>query len=98
MFCRLRAAFGIDNKDYLLSLTGDKCASPLSAARSASVMASSTCVLAGGMEVSCVCSLEQLAQQAGCLESRALSLSMQAFAMLREDPVSEPLKCLHQYA
>jgi 1-phosphatidylinositol-4-phosphate 5-kinase len=26
VFDRLRASFGIDNKDYLLSLTGDKCA------------------------------------------------------------------------
>jgi 1-phosphatidylinositol-4-phosphate 5-kinase len=28
IFNRLRNAFGIDNKDYLLSLTGDKCALP----------------------------------------------------------------------
>ena len=26
IFSRLREAFGIDNKDYLLSLAGDKCA------------------------------------------------------------------------
>ena len=28
IFSRLREAFGIDNKDYLLSLAGDKCAAP----------------------------------------------------------------------
>ncbi len=27
IFSRLRDTFGIDNKDYLLSLTGDQCAS-----------------------------------------------------------------------
>lgn len=29
IFHQLRQAFGIDNRDYLLSLTGDKCASSL---------------------------------------------------------------------